>query len=148
MMECYNVIGGSDDEYDPWNINIPETGRNRDVTAPDVSTDPMNQPLKIGKVNIGTEENPKFANVGDYWDEEMIENITDLLHEFQYLFPTKLSKMKGILEYLGEKNIPLKPDAKWVKQQPYRLNPWYKERVKAELDEILDAGIIEPVEES
>ena len=30
----------------------------------------------------------------------------------------------------------------------YRLNPRYKERVKDELDRMLDAGIIEPVEES
>ena len=28
------------------------------------------------------------------------------------------------------------------------MNPRYKERVKAELDRMLDAGIIEPVEES
>ena len=29
----------------------------------------------------------------------------------------------------------------------YRLNPRYKEKVKAELDHMLDAGIIEPIEE-
>ena len=61
----------------------------------------MNHPLKIRKVNIGTEENPKFASVGDYWDEETMAKITDLLHEFQYLFPTKFSKMKGIVGDLG-----------------------------------------------
>ena len=44
--------------------------------------------------------------------------------------------------------IPLKPYAKLVKQRPYRLNPRYKEKVKAELDLMLDAGIIELVEES
>ena len=93
------------------------------------------------------EENPKFASV-DYWDEETMEKITDLLHEFQYLFSMNLLEMKGILGDLGEMKIPLKPDAKLVRQRPYHLNPWYKERVKFELDRILDAGIIEPVEES
>ena len=44
--------------------------------------------------------------------------------------------------------IPLNPDAKPVNQRPYCLNPRYKERVKAQLDRMLDAGIIEPVEES
>ena len=44
--------------------------------------------------------------------------------------------------------IPLKPDAKPVKQRPYRLNPKYKAKVKEELDKMLAAGIIEPVEES
>jgi hypothetical protein len=44
--------------------------------------------------------------------------------------------------------IPFKPDARLVKQRPYRLNPKYKQKVKIELDRMLEAGIIEPVEES
>ena len=56
--------------------------------------------------------------------------------------------MKGIVGYLGEMKIPLRPDAKSVKQQLYRLNPRYKEKVKAKLDRMLGAGVIEPVEES
>ena len=43
--------------------------------------------------------------------------------------------------------IPLKQDAKPIKQRPYRLNPRYKEKVKEELDRMLDAGIIEPTKE-
>ena len=74
--------------------------------------------------------------------------ITYLLHELQDLFPTKFFEMKGILGDLGEMKIPFKPDAKSVRQRPHRLNPQYKERVKAEMDRMLDAGIIEPVEES
>ena len=56
--------------------------------------------------------------------------------------------MKGIVGDLGEMNIPLKPNANPIKQQPYRLNPRYKEKVKVELDKMLDEGIIEPVQES
>ena len=55
--------------------------------------------------------------------------------------------MKGIVGDLGEMKIPLKPDARPVKQRPYRLNPHYKEKVKAELDHMLEVGIIEPMEE-
>ena len=72
--------------------------------------------------------------------------IMDLLHEFQDLFPTIFSEMKGILGDLGEMKIPLKAYVKPVKQRPYRLNPWYKERVDVELAKMLDVGIIEPVE--
>ena len=81
--------------------------------------DPMNQPLKIRKVNIRMEENPNFVNVWDYWDEETMEMITYLLHEFQYLFPMKFSEMKGILGDLGEMKIPLKPHAKPMRQRLY-----------------------------
>ena len=78
----------------------------------------------------------------------MVSKVIELLHEYQDLFSMKFSEMKGILGDIGVIKIPLKPDAKPVKQRPYRLNPKYKEKVKAELDKMLAAGIIEPVEES
>ena len=52
-----------------------------------------------------------------------MEKITDLLHEFQYLFLIKFSEMKGILGDLGEMEIPLNPYVKPVQQRSYRLNP-------------------------
>jgi hypothetical protein len=54
--------------------------------------------------------------------------------------------MKGIEGGLGEMNIPLKPKSKPIRQRPYSLNPRYKEKVKDEIDKILDVGMIEPVE--
>ena len=65
MMEFYNVAGRTEDDDELWNINISEIEGSRDVAAPDVLTDPMSQLLKIRKVNIGTEENPKFPSVKD-----------------------------------------------------------------------------------
>jgi hypothetical protein len=56
--------------------------------------------------------------------------------------------MKGIKGPIGEIRIPLKLDARPVKQRPYKLNPKYKEKLKIELDRMLEAGIIELVEES
>ena len=66
MMECYNVSSGPKDNDELWNINIPETEGSMYVASPDIMTNPMNQPLNIRKVNIGTEENPKFVSVEDY----------------------------------------------------------------------------------
>ena len=83
-------------------------------------------------------ENPKFANIGDYWDEDTVAKIIDLLHEYQNLFPINFSEMKGIVGDLGEMKIPLRPDGKPSKHRPYQLNPRYKEKVKEELDLMLD----------
>ena len=91
IMECYKISSEPEDDDKLRNITIPELEGSRNVAAIDIPTDPMSQPLKIRKVNIGTKENPKFANIGDYWDEETMAKITDLLHEFQDLFPTKFS---------------------------------------------------------
>ena len=75
----------------------------------------------------------------------MVSKVIDFLHEYQDLFPTKFSEMKGILGDIEVIKIPLKADAK--PERPYRLNPKYKEKVRMELDKMVAAGIIEPVEE-
>ena len=108
-MEYYNVIRKLDDD-DPHDINIPESEGTCTGEGSCVSSDKFMNPLKIEKVNIGLLENPKFSNIRDDWDNENVGKIIDLLHEFQDLFPTKFSKMKGIVRDLGENKIPLKPD--------------------------------------
>jgi CTP:phosphocholine cytidylyltransferase-like protein len=45
------------------------------------------QPLKLKKVNIGSEENPKMASIGDYWDEKTMTKIHTLFWEYKDLFP-------------------------------------------------------------
>ena len=104
--------------------------------------------MKIKKVNIGTEETPKIASIGNYWDDKTIGQVANLLQEYQDLFPIKFEDMKVILGDLGVMRIPLKEGVKPVKQCPYRLNPKYKEKVRKELDKMIATGIIEPVEES
>ena len=79
-------------------------------------------PLKIKKVNIGSPENLEFSNIRDHWDDETVGNITDLLHEFQYLFPTKFLEMNGIVGDRGEMKICLNPDTKPINDRSYKLN--------------------------
>ena len=65
----------------------------------------------IQKINIGIETAPKFSSIGDYWDDKTVGHIADLLHDYQDLFPTKFTEMKGIVGDLGVMRIPLKEDA-------------------------------------
>jgi hypothetical protein len=118
------------------------------VEGPRVEPPYIGQPIKIKKVNIGTEKTPNLANVGDYWAASTIDKIKELLHEYLDLFPTKFTDMKGIKGPMGEMRIPLKPNARPFKQIPYRLNIKYKEKVMIEIDRMLEEGIIEPFEES
>ena len=78
-MACYNLDGEPDD--DPTNLNIPWLEGMCEVEGSGISSKDFLKPLKIKKVNNGSPENPKFANIGDYWDDETVGNITDLLHE-------------------------------------------------------------------
>ena len=69
-MACYNLDGEPDDGL--TNINIPELEGMHKVEGSGISSDQFLKPLKIKKVNIGTSENPKFTNIGDYWDEKTV----------------------------------------------------------------------------
>ena len=52
------------------------------------------------------------------------------------------SEMKGVAGELGEMKIPLWPDARPIRQRPYRLNLVYKHKVKGEIDKMLEDGVI------
>lgn len=98
-------------------------------------------------MNTGSNAQPTFSKICDNWDEDKVDKIIELLHEHQDLFPSKFSNLKGIVGELGIMKITLNLDTRLVKQCPYQLNTKYKEKVHKELDKMLEAGIIEPVEE-
>ena len=114
-MECYNVTGEPDDD-ESLDISIPESEGIHIVEGVGISNEKSLSPLNIKKVNISSFENTNFSNIRDYWDDDNVGNITDLLHGFQDMFPTNFSKMKGIVGDLNEMKIPLSPNAKTVKQ--------------------------------
>jgi hypothetical protein len=92
-------------------------------------------PIKVNNVNIG-----------DYWDEPIVEGITKLLREYNDLFPMTLTEMKGIARDLEEMRMPLKTEARSVRERPYKLNLIYKQKLKAEINRMLEDGIIESLE--
>ena len=144
-LECYN-LAEAEEEEEPHNKNIPELEGSHEVQGPKLEIPEIIEKVKTKKINIGIEADPKLTSIGDYWDDETVGHITDLLQEHQYLFPTKFIEMKGILGDLGVMRIPLKERANPVRQHPYRLNPRYKEKVRQELDKMIIASIIEAIE--
>ena len=128
-LECYNFATEPyDEDNNPRSVNILELEGTRDVDGPRLEIPAITEPIKIKKINTGTETEPKFASIGDYWDDETVGHIANLLHDYQDLFPTKFTEMKGIVGDLGVMRIPLKEDARPVKQRPYRLNPRHKKK--------------------
>ena len=99
-VECYNLAIDEDD--DPRNINIPESKGHCEAHGPAVESLEVTQPLKTRKVNIGSEEMPKYATIGDYWDEETVSKVTQLLHEYQDLSLARFSTMKIIIEVVED----------------------------------------------
>jgi hypothetical protein len=61
------------------------------LEGPLLQSEEFTAPMKIKNVNIGTKEKPKIANIRDYWDSETMKNITELLCEYNDLFPATFS---------------------------------------------------------
>jgi hypothetical protein len=48
-----------------------------------------------------------------------MNEVHNLLHEYEDLFTQKLSELKGIKGAMGEIKIELKPDSRPMKHKPY-----------------------------
>jgi hypothetical protein len=115
-LSCYHVQEEAPDEDDLCDIQIEEVEGERYVEGPPIESEFISLPIKVKKVNIGTVEHPKMASIGDYWDEQTVESITELLREYSDLFPTTFTEMKGIVGELGEMKIPLRPEVRSIRQ--------------------------------
>jgi CTP:phosphocholine cytidylyltransferase-like protein len=71
------------------------------VEGPSLELKVFVAPIKVNKFNIGTTENPKMSNIGDYWDEQTVKKIIELLREYSDLFPTTFIEMKRIGGEIG-----------------------------------------------
>ena len=83
-LECYNFI--ADEDEDPRNVNISESEGSCEVEGSKLEVPEITKNVKLKKVNIGTEVDPEIASIGDYWDDETIGHITELLQEYQIYF--------------------------------------------------------------
>jgi hypothetical protein len=86
------------------------------VEGQPLESEVISSSIKVKKFKIGIVEQPKMANIGDCWDEQIVESIIELLCEYSDLFPTTFTEMKGIFRELGEMNIPLRPEARPIRQ--------------------------------
>ena len=70
----------------------------------------------------------------------------NLLRESKDVFARDYNDLKGLVHKMGEMKIDTKPDVQLVKKRPYKLAHKYKEIVKKEIDNMLAASIIYPID--
>ncbi|CAM6110539.1 unnamed protein product [Calypogeia fissa] len=86
--------------------------------------------------------------VGKGLPEAGKEDLKKLLSEYKDVFAWSHQDLTGILPKYGEHRIDLKEEARPVRQSQYRFNPKYSLKIKDELDQLLAAGFIYPVNNS
>ena len=103
--------------------------------------------VKTKEVNISNDDRPKIAKIGDYWSDQQTTEIVNLLTEFQDVFSRDYKDLKGLVQEMREMKIDTKPDVRPINKRPYKLVHKYKEIVKKEIDNMLAAGIIYPIDQ-
>ena len=86
--------------------------------------------------------------IGKHLSSTERKEYMNLLVEFRDVFAWKPSDLVGIPPELGEHHIDLVEGSTPVRQRQYRLNPRYSMLVKEELEKLLEAGFIYPVNNS
>ena len=64
-MECYNFTTNEEEE-DTHNVNILESKGPYDVKDTELELPEITEKVKIKKINIGIEVDPKFDSIGYY----------------------------------------------------------------------------------
>lgn len=77
-LECYNVTMEDGDE-DPKNIHIPKSEGKHEVKGPKAEIPSISDPLKTKEVNIGSDVQPEFTNISDYWEKDTLNKVVNLL---------------------------------------------------------------------
>ena len=84
--------------------------------------------------------------VGSKLEEKEIKEYNELVDEFSDTFVWSYDELKGIPREMVEHRIPLIPGARPIRQNERRMNPQLQLLVKAELERLLKARFIKPVE--
>ena len=97
-------------------------------------------------VNLGTAEEPKETQIGEFFKEAEQKALVDLLKEYVDVFAWSYQDMPGLDPNIVEHRIPLDPDAKPIKQKLRRIKPEWSLQVKEEIEKLLRVGFIRVIE--
>ena len=105
------------------------------------------RPSDWKEINLAREdEEPKIIKIGSQLTNEEVQQYKDLMLEFIDVFAWSYTDLKGMPPEIVQHTILLFPDTKPIRQLQRRMNPRMQLIVKAELERLLQAGFIKPVE--
>ena len=113
--------------------------------GPTQATHVQSQDWKLLDVSLEGEA-PKNIKVGAQLTDEEVHEYKALVMEYRDVFAWSYKDLRGIPPEIALHTIPLIPGAKPVRQRERRMNPNLQLIVKAELERLLEAGFIRPVE--
>lgn len=100
------------------------------------------------RIKFGTEDDPKYINLGKCCMPVEKERFTSLLLEFKDVFAWCYDNLKNFRDGKFQHHIPLKPGVSPFQQKLINFNPKVAESIFQEVDKMLKARIIYPIHHS
>jgi hypothetical protein len=100
---------------------------------------------EIRKVNIGIYQSSKYVNLGVDFTPKEVDQYVSLFKEYIDVFVWTYDNLKSYDKTIFQHVIPLREEAKPVKQNIRMMNPKLKPLVKVELEKLKKEGIIYPI---
>jgi hypothetical protein len=94
---------------------------------------------QLNKLNLGINEEPRIMLVNATLFGQFQVKVKQLSTKFKDVCAWSYKELKGILRSICKHKIELITNTHPIKQRPYRMNPNYAQRVKENLDKLLDA---------
>ena len=100
--------------------------------------------VETEEINLGTEEEPQKVRIA-IMTEEKRKKWIQFLTEYKTVFAWSYQDMPGLDPEIASHRLPIKSDCKPVKQKLRRMKPELASKVKEEIDKLLQARFIEPI---
>ena len=114
----------------------------------DVAYWTYNEQDKLQLLNLGTTGNPKLIKMNANLNPQLTTDATSLFKEYRDVFAFSYEDLRGIPEHIATHRIELDTAISPCHQAQYRMNPNYAKAVKEDLEKLLKAGFIEPVDQA
>ena len=107
--------------------------------TPGVSYDGPEDAKKIDLAEPG--EEPRLTWIATDLSQEEEELLISTLKKYKDVFAWSYKDLKGVDPAICQHTIPMREDAKPSKQRPYTYNENFANKIKEEIDKLLDARI-------
>ena len=107
-----------------------------------------NEQDNLQLLNLGTADDPKLVKLNANLNPQLTTDATSLFKEYRDVFAFSYEDLRGIPEHIATHHIELDTAISPCHQARYRINPNYAKAVKEDLEKLLKASFIEPVDQA
>ena len=134
--------------HSPGTVSVDKTPIRDKVKTMLVAYWTHNEQDTLQLLNLGIADDPKLIKMNANLNPQLTIDATSLFKEYRDVFAFSYEDLRGIPEHIATHHIELDTAISPCHQTRYRMNPNYAKAVKEDLEKLLKAGFIEPVDQA